>query len=200
MLDPLLDLPELAFLDEGRTSLFTMNAFAYSTADDPEAQADPMLGKLSDRIVFGDGILDFMEFVGLEAYGPQSIMAHEFAHHIQYERNVVFDAADPADQPESTRRTELMADALASYYMAHKRGMTLNKHRIVEVPETFGQVGDCGFDAPGHHGMPSQRRAAALWGIDQAASAHKKGHVLPSATMIQRFEEALPDLVAPDAR
>lgn len=200
LLNALLDTPGLEFVDEGRTPLFTLNAYAFTGEGDPEIQADPVLSTVSDRIIFGEGLFEFLEFAGIEAYGPQSVMAHEFGHHIQFERDVVFDATDPADQPEATRRTELMADSLAGYYLAHKRGMTLNKHRIVEVPETFGQVGDCGFDDDGHHGTPNQRRAAATWGIEQAASAHKKGHVLPSATVIDRFEDALPGLVAPDAR
>jgi hypothetical protein len=61
-------------------------------------------------------------------------------------------------------------------------------------------VGDCYFDSYGHHGTPDQRRRASYWGRDLAAQEQVQGHILPSATVITRFDAALPALVAPDGQ
>ena len=57
-------------------------------------------------------------------------MGHEFGHHIQYELNL-FDP--PLTGAEATRRTELMADAFATYWAMHARGLSLNAKRVVDA-------------------------------------------------------------------
>ncbi len=94
-------------------------------------------------------------------------MAHEFGHHVQYELGV-FDTG-PTDPAEATRRTELMADAMASYFGTHKKGLALNSKRVADALLSFYTVGDCYFDDPGHHGTPLQRQRAADWGSGLAA-------------------------------
>ena len=74
--------------------------------------ARPHVASLPDKLVFGDGVLDALEWLGLADVGPRAILAHEFGHHVQFE-NHVFDNQAPT--PEATRRTELMADALGTY-------------------------------------------------------------------------------------
>ena len=56
---------------------------------------------------------------------------------------------------ERTRYTELMADAMAGYFLTHKRGAAMNRHRVAQFLAVFFQVGDCAFDFPSHHGTPN---------------------------------------------
>lgn len=169
---------------------FTLNAFAFSGAGDP----DPSIAGLPDKLVFGDGILDAYDAIGLGDVGPRAIMAHEFGHHIQYELGS-FDT-DISDPAEATRRTELMADAFASYFGTHKKGLALNKKRVVDALLSFYTVGDCQFDSSGHHGTPVQRERAAAWGADLAAAAQPRSYVLPAQEVDDRFDAALPGIVA----
>jgi hypothetical protein len=170
--------------------LWTLNAYAFTG----EGDADPVIAALPDKIVMGDGVLEAYEAIGLGDVGPRVILAHEFAHHIQFELGI-FDSG-PADPAEATRRTELMADAMAAYYAVHKKGLALNKKRVVDALLSFYTVGDCGFDNPGHHGTPLQRQRAAEWGADLAAAAQPRSGVLPAKVVIQRFDAALPRIVA----
>ncbi len=179
-------------MDGGNNPIFTLNAFAFSAADEPAGS--PFAG-ISDRIAFGEGMFDALEAIGLGDIGVKSVLSHEFAHHVQYERDVF----GTATGPEATRRTELMADAMSGYFGTHKRGLTLNAKRLVDVVRSFNYVGDCSFTSPGHHGTPNQRSRATEWGIDRAANRQKQGHIEPSQTVIDAFEAVLPQIVAPDA-
>jgi hypothetical protein len=176
----------------GNHPLFTFNAFAISA---------PELG-IPDKIVMGDGVLDAYAALGFDDVAPQSVFAHEFGHHIQFERNY-FDelppGADPTtvDQAERTRHNELMADAFAGYYLTHKRGAALNAKRVAEFLQVFFQAGDCAFTNPGHHGTPAQRMRAAELGFSVAHEAQKQGHILTAAQFHERFEAVYPSLVAP---
>jgi hypothetical protein len=177
-------------LDGGNHPLFSFNAFAFSFPGIP------------DRIVVGDGILEGFKQVGFSDVAPQAIYAHEFAHHIQFE-NDIFDDPVPGGTPpispaEETRFTELMADAMAAYYLTHKRGLAMNKHRVAAFLDVFFQIGDCAFDNPGHHGTPLQRMRAAQFGFAVADQARKQGHILTSEQFYARFRAAYPSLVAPD--
>ncbi len=170
--------------------LWTLNAFAFSG----EGESDPELQALPDKLVMGDGILEAYDSFGLGDVGPRVIMAHEFAHHLQYELGV-FDTG-PADPAEATRRTELMADAMAAYFGVHKKGLALNKKRVVDALLSFYTVGDCQFADPGHHGAPLQRERAAAWGADLAAAARPQSFVLPAADVVAMFDAALPGIVS----
>lgn len=170
--------------------LWTLNAYAFSA----EGETDPVIAALPDKLVFGDGILAAYDAIGLGDVGPRVIMAHEFAHHVQFELGT-FDTG-PSDPAEATRRTELMADAMAAYYGVHKKGLALNRKRVVDALLSFYTVGDCQFTSPGHHGTPLQRQRAAAWGADLAAAAQPKSLVLPAETVIARFDAALPRIIA----
>jgi hypothetical protein len=176
----------------GNHPLFTFNAFAISA---------PELG-IPDKIVMGDGVLDAYAALGFDDVAPQSVFAHEFGHHIQFERNY-FDelppGADPTtvDQAERTRHNELMADAFAGYYLTHKRGAALNAKRVAEFLQVFFQAGDCAFTNPGHHGTPVQRMRASQFGFTVAHEAQKQGHILTAAQFHARFEAVYTSLVAP---
>lgn len=179
-------------LDGGDHPLFTLNAFAFSA----EGESDPLIGSIPDKIVMGEGIVEANDWMGLGSVGSQAVLSHEFAHHVQYEEGL-FDADLPPN--EATRRTELMADAYASYFSAHRKGLNLRKDVILTVQESFYAVGDCSFSSGGHHGTPNQRLRAAEWGADLAISARKQGHVLSLDELLARFEAQLPIIVAPDA-
>lgn len=176
----------------GDNPIFTLNAFAFSA----DGQTDPLIASIPDKIVMGEGIIEAVEWMGLGSTGAQAILAHEFAHHVQFEAGL-FDSDLP--EPEATRRTELMADAYASYFSAHRRGLNLRKDVILKVQESFYNVGDCSFESPGHHGTPNQRLAAAEWGADLAISAQKQGHVLTVDELTELFEAQLPIFLEPDA-
>jgi hypothetical protein len=170
--------------------LWTLNAYAFSGEGDP----NPIFAALPDKLVFGDGILAAYDAIGLGDVGPRVIMAHEFAHHVQFELGV-FDTG-PTDPAEATRRTELMADAMATYYGVHKKGLALNKKRVTDALLSFYTVGDCQFASPGHHGTPLQRERAADWGADLAAAARPRSYVLPAEEFIELFEAALPRIIS----
>jgi hypothetical protein len=180
-------------LQGGDNPIFTLNAFAFSG----EEESDPLFHSLPDKLIFGDGILDALAFMGISDVGPRAVLGHEFGHHVQFEDDLF---SSPLTGPEATRRTELMADAFGTYFVTHSRGLALNAKRVLQAEKSFYEVGDCAFDNPGHHGTPNQRLHASQWGADLAASAQKQGHILPSLTVAQKFDAALPGLVAPDAR
>jgi hypothetical protein len=178
--------------DGGNNPIFTLNAFAFTGEGEP----DPLLASVPDKLIFGDGIMDALSFMGIADVGPRVVMGHEFGHHVQFEDNL-FDS--PLTGPEATRRTELMADAFATYFGVHARGLALNAKRVLDTQKTFFEVGDCAFDDPGHHGTPNQRMRSATWAADLATAARPQGRILPSLTFAELFEAELPELVAPDA-
>ncbi|MFB7448237.1 hypothetical protein [Streptomyces sp. NPDC056194] len=178
-------------LQGGDNPLFTFNAFAFSEKGAPNPAG------VSDRIVMGDGILEALKAVGLGDTAPRTVLAHEFGHHVQYEDGLF--AGTTLTGPEATRRTELMADAFGSYYLAHHRGLRFSDTATLRAAKSFYEVGDCGFTSPGHHGTPNQRLAASLWGASVAEDTVKKNYVLPSLKLDELFEAKLPDIVKPDA-
>jgi hypothetical protein len=181
-------------LDGGDDPLFSLNAFAFSAPG------------IQDRIVMGDGVLEGYGAIGFGDVAPQAIYAHEFAHHIQFENEYFSEVPPtypggpaPTTQAEFTRYTELMADAMAAYYLTHARGAALNKHRVAKFLSAFFQIGDCAFTNPGHHGTPLQRMRAAEFGFAIADQAQKQGHILTSEQFHDLFVDAYPELIAPDA-
>jgi hypothetical protein len=177
-------------LDGGNHPLFSFNAFAVT---------DPA-GTIPDKILMGDGVLEGYRVLGFGDVAPQAVYAHEFGHHIQYERGYFSDPyATSGDKAEQTRYTELMADAFSAYYLTHKRGAGMKKGRVAQFLEVFFEIGDCAFDSPGHHGTPNQRMAAARLGFDIADQAQKQGHILTAEQFHAQFVAAYPGIIAPDA-
>ena len=176
----------------GNHPLFTFNAFAISA---------PELG-IPDKIVMGDGVLDAYKAIGFDDVALQAIFAHEFGHHIQFERgffNELPPGSDPStvDAAELTRHNELMADAFSAYYLTHSRGASMNRKRVEQFLQVFFEVGDCAFTDPGHHGTPIQRMRAAQFGFDVADQAQKQGHILTAAQFHALFEARYTTFVAP---
>lgn len=131
-------------------------------------------------IVIGDGLPSWLAETGIdEGIVWTGILAHEWAHEIQFLNNSEWYPAGAADNaPEATRYTELEADFFASYFMTHKRGATYNWKRVIDFYDLFFQIGDCSFTNQGHHGTPLQRMAAARAGYELASEMQKQGHIL----------------------
>jgi hypothetical protein len=182
---------QIPALKGGDNPIFTLNAFAFSGEGDP----NPIVAKLGDKLIFGDGILDALEYMGIGDVGPRAVLGHEFGHHVQFDKNLF---ASPLTGAEATRRTELMADAFGTYFVTHSRGLALNAKRVLQAEKSFYEVGDCAFTNDGHHGTPNQRLRASQWGATLATSAQKQGHILPSLAVAQQFDAELANLVRPD--
>lgn len=170
----------------GDHPMFSFNAFAQSTF------SFPPYGVIPDKIIMGDGIMDAFAAIGYADVAPQAILAHEFGHHIQFDLNLFGNASGP----EATRRTELMADAYAAYYLSHARGASMQWKRVQLFLNVFFNIGDCSFTSDGHHGTPTQRMAAARWGYDVANKAQKQGHILTAQEFTRQFEAQLPRLIS----
>ena len=150
------------------------------------------------KIVIGDGIIAFLEDTGLDPKVVwSSILAHEWGHQIQFLNFGIWEYPIPAfaNTAESTRLTELEADFFTGYYLTHKRGATYNWKRVEDFLNGFFNIGDCGFQSPGHHGTPIERLAAARAGNDLANSAQKKGHILSQQAVHDAFLAHLNDIL-----
>jgi hypothetical protein len=176
-------------MDRGNWPLFSFNAFA--VPGDPSSPP---------KIVMGDGVLESYKVIGFDDVAPQAVYAHEFGHHVQFQKGYFGDpGATTGDAAEQTRYTELMADAFGAYYLTHKRGAALNRKRVAEFLQVYFNVGDCAFDNPGHHGTPLQRMRAATFGFNVADQAQKQGHILTADQFHRLFVAAYPSFIAPDA-
>jgi len=154
-----------------------------------------------DLIVVGDGLIELASASGVEDKVVWSgILAHEWAHQIQFDN---FDqwypngAADNA--PEATRTTELEADFIAAYYLTHKRGATYNWKRVEGFFDLFFNIGDCSFTSSGHHGTPLQRMRAAEAGYLLAQNTFPKGHILGTNEVHDIFLNQLEGIVSGDS-
>ncbi len=174
----------------GNHPLLTFNAFAVT----PHPGDPAPIRSLPDKLLMGDGILTGFRELGYGDVAPQVIVAHEFGHHVQFDKGVDFPGT-----PEGTRRTELMADALAAYDASHPRGVSMQWKRVRDALQVVYGIGDCFFAAPGHHGTPDQRLRAADWAYRLQEAARPKGKIVTAAEFIRLFDAALPGLVAPDA-
>ncbi len=174
---------EIPQFRKGNHPIFTFNAFAFRGWGDI----------IPKKIIMGDGILEAFSAIGYGDVAPQAILAHEFAHQVQYHLDLF--EVDPENVPEATRRTELMADAYAAYYLSHARGATMQWKRVQQFLQVFFNLGDCGFANDGHHGTPTQRMAAAEWAYNLANDAQKQGHILSVEEFYVLFEAELPHLV-----
>lgn len=171
----------------GNHPFFTFNGYAH------QEKNYPAVGQIQDKIVLGDGLLQVFDALGYGDIAPQAILAHEFAHHIQYNLGIK-DYAIPLT-PERSRRTELMADAYAAYFLTHARGAALPLQSVQQAGEVFSNLGDCVFELKEHHGTPTQRKAATEWGYKLAADARNQGSILPSREFARLFDAELKNIV-----
>lgn len=126
--------------------------------------------RIKDSIVIGDGVLQFLYEEGLGASGPDFVYAHEFGHHLQFQLDMAVPPGSAYVHDE--RRKELMADAISGYFLAHDRGGDMLAEEIGIFDRTAFATGDCSLGREDHHGTPSQRQCAAIWGASLAAPDH----------------------------
>jgi len=200
--------------------LLTFNAFAASPKEyqfDDDSIDDQDLGKyeeLLDRIVIGEGLLEVFDILGYGATTPGYIYAHEFGHHIQFERDLLgINATLNESNPFDLRELELMTDAFAGYYLAHPKGGNFKKGMVHQLWKEAFVIGDCEFNATENtnsHGTPNQRKRAIMFGTTTAKTFKSKtkargsklisiSSILPSTAFIKFFYKALPDIIEPSA-
>jgi len=200
--------------------LLSLNAFAASPKEDQfddDAIDDKFISqykKLLDRIVIGEGLLEVFDILGYGATTPGYIYAHEFGHHIQFERDLLgINATLNESNPFDLRELELMTDAFAGYYLAHPKGGNFKKGMVHQLWKEAFVIGDCEFNATENtnsHGTPNQRKRAIMFGTTTAKTFKSKtkargsklisiSSILPSTAFIKFFYKALPDIIEPSA-
>jgi hypothetical protein len=171
-------------------------AFTYNQLAPPDTTFAGF-GRIPAKIIIGDGILQGLHALGYGDIAAQAILAHEYAHHIQYELDILVRGWQGGKEliPKTARRIELMADAYAAYYLSHPRGAAMQGENVQQFLEVFFNIGDCQFNYPSHHGTPAQRKAAAEWGYNLAKDAHQQGRILPGRELARLFDAALANIV-----
>lgn len=176
---------ESTFLTE--TPLLSADGFAIAL--------DGLFGQ-NDLIVVGDGIVDLLEETGIRRNVIwNGILAHEWAHQIQFNNEEWYPNGAADNAPEATRTIELEADFFTGYFVTHKKGATQNWNRTQQFLELFFNIGDCNFTSDGHHGTPLQRMEAARRGYLLARRMKDKGKVLTADQVHKRFLNQLDKIV-----
>jgi hypothetical protein len=175
----------------GNHPAFTFNQLA--TPDTTYAG----VGWVPAKIIIGDGLLQGFDALGYGDIAPQAILAHEYAHHIQYDLGVLIRGWKSGEEliPKTARRIELMADAYAAYYLSHPQVAAMEGENVQRFLEFFSNLGDCQFESNSHHGTPAQRRAATEWGYNLAKDAHQQGRILPARELARLFDTELANII-----
>lgn len=96
-----------------------------------------------------------------------AIMAHEFAHVVQFKRG----------SRMSVKEKELQADYLAGWYMGNRWIVTDTRSAFA----AFFEMGDYQFNHPDHHGTPTQRLAAIQEGLRNSNQSLESAYVASAA-------------------
>jgi hypothetical protein len=163
---------EVPGMQGGRNPLLTLNAFS--------APADSLGGK---RVALGDGLLDTVNLLGFDDVSVESVVGHEYGHQVDF-------AHENYPRNESS---EMGPDAYGGYFVAHAKGFGWDARTQQEVLYLDASIGDCYHS----HGTPDQRKAAGAWGEKQATSQGNPNRIVPSATMIEKFQKDYPKLMPP---
>lgn len=142
--------------------------FLFQEVNNPNAFAlnEPLMQIMKQFRVPPNTSPDGMVFLGINlmrseyrsgagtGYSIPSIIAHEYAHILQYKLNSGLEG----------KWRELQADYLAGWYTAHRsRYISQN---IDESTLSFFKKGDYDFNAPQHHGLPQERLQAFIAGLN----------------------------------
>lgn len=153
--------------------LLTFNAFATDAMGQDEAS-----------IIIGDGYFQFQKDSGVESEGPEYAHTHEYSHHLQFLLEA--DELNDRASDQSAKKQELMADAFSAYFLAHDSGGDMTSEEISNVKTIAYSVGDCEITNDAHHGTPSQRKCATIWGSSLADS--DSGRTLKLQDVANQFE------------
>ncbi|GAB3362105.1 hypothetical protein [Amycolatopsis echigonensis] len=165
---------EVPALQGGRNPLLSGNAFA--------APPDSAGGK---RILLGDGLLDLVGQDGFGDVSVEGILGHEYGHHVDFAH----------DNSPSDESGEMGPDAYAGYFLAHAKGAAWDARAQQEFAYLSASIGDCEHS----HGTPAQRKAAGTWGEQQALKQDNPNKIVPSATVIEKFQKEYPKLMKSQA-
>lgn len=171
----------------GNHPFLTFNAYAH------QEKRYSCVGQVPDKLIIGDGFLRAYDQLGYGDIAPQAILAHEFGHQIQYDLGILDHSIQPT--AELSRRTELMADAYAAYFLSHTAGQAKQWKRAQQFLDIFFNVGDCDFDNVLHHGTPNQRRSATEWGAGLANDPKYHDLILSGKRFAELFDAELPNIV-----
>ncbi|MBB4684079.1 hypothetical protein [Amycolatopsis jiangsuensis] len=163
---------EVPVLQGGRNPLLTLNAFS--------APAESLGGK---RVALGDGLLDVVGLLGYDDVSVESVIGHEYGHQVDFAH----------DNHPANESAEMGPDAYGGYFVAHAKGEAWNARAQQETTYLDASIGDCYHS----HGTPDQRKAAGAWGEKQATGQNNPNRIVPSATMIEKFQKEYPKLVPP---
>jgi len=104
-----------------------------------------------------------------------TVLAHEWAHHIQWLTGVapvstILGMNRPETWPLATRQVELQADCFAGMFARSARDNGwLNGGDLEEAQEALMRAGDDHMDSIGHHGLPEQRKEWFMRGYNHYA-------------------------------
>ena len=155
------------------------------------------VGENGPKLGMGDGLLDIYAELGLRTTADKFFLAHEYAHALQFNQGIIDLTTTPT--PENGRRIELMADAYAAYFATHGQGGFLQPALISRYIKTAFSGGTCDFDFPFHVGTPNQRAKAVAFGGELAKRRGLIDQKYSSEEFARLFDEALPQIIAPDA-
>ncbi len=150
----------------------TPRGFFFDDGNAPNAFAS---GKVTNQlgpdgtVAFGLNLLNKeLQRDGGSGLAVPAIMAHEFAHIVQFKRNSTL----------SVRDKELQADYLAGWYLGSRWIPTDSSAAF----KAFFEMGDYQFNNPDHHGTPAQRLKAIQAGVRDTGlsldNAYKTGATL----------------------
>lgn len=165
---------EAPALQGGRNPVLSLNAFSAPEGD--------LGGK---RIALGDGILDALDTLGFDKVSAEAVIGHEFGHQLDFAN----------DHSPSNESAEMGPDAYSGYFVTHANGESYDARDQQEVTYLDAAIGDCMHS----HGTPAQRKAAGAWGEQLAANQPNPNRVLPSATMVAKWQKEYPKLNPPSS-
>ena len=123
-------------------------------------------GRDNYKIVYGANfILRLAEPIpgtdNLNTAAINSVIAHEAAHILQYTWGM----------QGTTKNIELMADAISGFVASgQERNSRVARDGLRIAQKHAYNSGDYSFADPSHHGTPSERLAAYMWGFDNGES------------------------------
>ena len=173
--------------------LWTLYALAVTYHDEPLAG----YGQVPDKILIGDGLIDYYEALILEGtyfdhqwevIGLDMILAHEVAHHVQFDS---FAGPNYGHSMDTAVYKELMAYAMGGYFSTHPRGSALGGKDVDSAFSVAFNTETCDFWKATHHGTIDQIVNAMKWGVHQSQRAHGKGTILTVDEFVQKFTTEL---------
>ncbi|MDE3272748.1 hypothetical protein [Pseudoalteromonas sp. G4] len=126
----------------------------------------------NDFILFGKNLVNKVLKKTNNDIGVAAILAHEYAHQIQ------FDFGWIVDTEPTVRKTELEADFFSGYFLVVSRyqytGQIIRGELIESYYNTLQEFGDFQFNSPTHHGTPHERSSAGLAGLETGIEAIRR--------------------------